>query len=83
MTMIFDQKGDFQAIYAAEKYCNENGISYGSMCSPYPIGLIYGEVVIAKWRNLTKKERDLVDGTITGDFRNGPLTLTIRDRDGF
>jgi hypothetical protein len=80
LTHIFTQKGDFEAWYAATSWCAYKGISVGSMCRHDPVGLMIGDVLIAKWRNLTAKERSQLDGTITGDFRNGPLTLQIIDK---
>lgn len=38
-----------------------------------------GDVLIAKWHNLSAKERAECDGVMTGDFRNGPVTINIKD----
>lgn len=70
--------GDFQGFYAAEKWCRENGYSVGSMQRDDPIGILRGDVCIAKWRHLTKAERDALDGTIEGDKRNGPVYVHLR-----
>lgn len=75
----FDSEGAFVALNAAHDWCYEHGVSCGSMCGPLPIGLLYGEVDIAKWRNLTAKERKALDGTLTGDMRNGPVVLEIKE----
>lgn len=70
--------GDFTAYDAATGWCREHGISCGSMSSPFPTGLMWGKVLIAKWKNLTAKERAQVHGTISaGSFREGPVTLSI------
>lgn len=61
----------------AAAWCEENGYSVGEMCGPQPIGIMRGEWQIAKWRNLTKREQDQLDGTITGNFRDGPVKVTI------
>ncbi len=77
-TITFDQKGDFSAIGAARNWCQENGYSCGSMCRNLPIGLLKGDWVIAKWRNLTKKEISQLNGRITSaDFREGPVSVII------
>lgn len=77
ITLQFDQPGDFAALHAAEAWCRENGVSYGSTDRTHTIGLMVGDYVIAKWRNLTAKERKQCHGTIFGDARHGPLTLRI------
>lgn len=73
----FDQQGDFAALYAAQAWCREHGVSFGSTDRTATIGLLVGDCWIAKWHNLTRKEQREVDGTITGDARNGPLHLRI------
>lgn len=78
--MGFTGSHTFDAYWKAEQWCRDNGISYGPMCSHMPTGLMYGNIVIMKYRNLTPKERRTLDGTLTGDFRDGPVILKIRDR---
>ena len=75
--IIFEQTGDFQALYAAQDWCRNKGISCGSSCRDMPIGLMHGDFTIAKWKNLTPKERRTVDGVITGDIRNGPIKIKM------
>jgi len=75
--VIFNQEGDFEALYAAKAWCRSNNISYGSTCRDEPIGLMHGDYYVAKWKNLTAKERRTVDGVILGDKRNGPLTIKM------
>jgi hypothetical protein len=72
-----DRKGDFSAYYDAEAWCAENGYSIGMMCGKLPIGILKGSYHIAKWRNLTKKEISALHGRMTGDMRNGPVTVEI------
>lgn len=79
ITKTFIETGDFQACYAAERWCADNGISVGSMQGPAPRGLMYGDFLISKWRNLSKAHRDQLDGTMTGDMRPVPVTITIRE----
>ena len=77
MKKVFSNEGVFNAYHAACDWCVANGFSYGSMCSPFPTAIMKGDVDIAKWKNLTAKERSTVDGTITGNFREGPVTINI------
>ena len=81
MTEIkFDQVGDFCAVNNARDWLKNNGYSYGSMCMDMPIGILKGNWTIAKWRNLTAKERNQLDGQITSkDFRAGPVTIFLKE----
>ena len=77
----FEGIGDFDAYWTARQWCVKNGISCGSMNRDKPIGLIWGDFIIAKWKNLTQKERDELDGTMTSeDFRNGSVTVRIKEK---
>jgi hypothetical protein len=71
---------EFSAFYAAEQWCYDNGYSYGSMCGSEPIGLLKGDHDIAKWRNLTDKQRKALDGTmtVTGRFRYNDVIITLK-----
>lgn len=75
---VFDQKGTFEALHAAQRWLRERGYSYGSTCACYPVGVLHGDYLIAKWRNLTRQERAELDGALDGDFREGPLTLRLK-----
>ena len=78
--MTFDQTADFAAVNAARNWLQEQGYSYGSMCMDMPIGILKGSWVIAKWRNLTAKERKQLDGQLVSrDFRNGPVVVRLKD----
>jgi hypothetical protein len=44
-----------------------------------PRGILRGDAVIAKWRNLSHAERVALDGLMTGDMRHGPVTVTLHD----
>lgn len=74
----FSAEGDFQAYHAACRWLDERGISHGRMQGGAPIGLLAGRFDIAKWRNLNAAERHQLDGTMTGDFRCGPVVVRIR-----
>lgn len=75
----FDQTGDFEAVHAACHWCEENGISVGRMQADSPRGLMYGDYNIQKWINLSEKDKNRLDGTMTGDMRNGPVTIEIKE----
>lgn len=77
MEKVFTEKGTFAAYNAACTWCEENGFSYGSMCYPYPTAIMKGDHFIAKWKNLEASARRHVDGTINGEFREGPVTVKI------
>ena len=80
MRLEFNQIGTFQALYAAEAWCRENGISVGQSSATGPTGLLFGSYGwIAKWRNLTQKERSELHGTMDGDFREGPVVINLKD----
>ena len=76
---VFNERGDFQAFYAATKWLNELGYSYGSMQRDSPIGIKKGKYIISKWRNLSLKDIANLDGVITGEKRNGPVAVTLYD----
>lgn len=79
----FNNVGDFEAINAAREWLHMNGYSYGSMCMDMPIGILKGKWLIAKWRNLTGKERSQLDGQIISqDFREGPVVIQLKNYKG-
>jgi hypothetical protein len=74
--ITFTEQGTFQALFAAERWCIQRGVSYGSLCGDEPVALLQGNHLIAKWRNLTGKEKGFIDGKMTSpDFREGPVTI--------
>ena len=78
MKKTFREEGDFASVYKAEKYLKENGYSYGSMCGDEPIAIMKGDVLIAKWKNLSTEERRKIDGIMTSeDFRGGSVVVEI------
>lgn len=80
MRVEFSQKGTWAALEAARKWCRENGISVGQPSATGPSGLLFGKVDwIAKWRNLTNDEQDALHGTMSGDFREGPIVILLKD----
>lgn len=76
----FDQAGTFAATRAAEQWLKENGYSVGPGCAPSrKRGILRGDTWdIAKWRNMTQRERAALDGVMTGDMRDGPVTVSLK-----
>ena len=80
MHIVFNQAGSFEAMYAAEAWCRENGISVGQSSATGPTGLLFGPYDwIAKWRNLTAGEKRELHGTMSGDMREGPVLIDLKD----
>ena len=73
---------EFPNLNAAMQWCDDNGYSYAPLCRDMPIGIMKGDYVIAKWKNLTEKEREEVHGTITTntDWDDGPVFITMNMR---
>ncbi|MGS1115968.1 hypothetical protein [Castellaniella sp. UC4442_H9] len=77
--IVFDAPGcNFEACWEAEAWCEERGISVGSMERDQPRGLQHEDCIIAKWHNLRPHERAELDGTMTGDMRSGPVTIELK-----
>lgn len=77
MRVVFDNEGDFAAMYAAEDWCAKHGLSVGSSERGKPRGILFGDYAIAKWHNLRQADRDALHGTMTGDMRSGPVTVAV------
>ncbi|MBG6083176.1 hypothetical protein [Rubrivivax gelatinosus] len=75
--VVFPQTEAFEATWAAERWCSERGISVGGAQRGAPRGLLYGDFVIAKWRNLRRDEIAALHGRMTGDPRHGPVIIDI------
>lgn len=74
---VFDNPGTFQARNAAEDFARSCGFSVGSGQRGAPTGLMYGDYLVAKWKNMSLAQRRALHATITGDGREGPVTLNI------
>lgn len=78
---VFEHKGTWEAINAAMRWVHERGFTAGSSSSPLPLALVkgdYGQTPLPnKWKNFKKHHMQHVDGTITGDFREGPVRVRL------
>ena len=71
---------DFACMNAAKRYLQDRGFSVGAPQADAPAGILFGDVRIAKWRNLTAVERSQLHGRIEAPGRTGrtgPVTITI------
>lgn len=76
---VFKNDGTaFGATYKAEKWLRDNGYSVGSSCVFSPQGVMKGDFIIAKWRNLSPKERSEMDGTLQA-ARDQDAVLCLKD----
>lgn len=73
---VTDPADPFAAVHAAEAWCREHGFSVGRMQAGAPRGLIHGECVISKWRNLTSGDRRALHGIMLGG-RGGPVQVVL------
>ena len=82
---IFNLKGTFQGLYAAQSWCKANGYSYGStsvnrmMGGDYPVAMLKGKYDLPqKWGNFDKEDKARVDGVMVSvDFREGEVRIYI------
>ena len=79
LQITFDGADEFEAMQDAEAWCDKHNVSIGRMERCMPRGLLVGDFDIAKWHNLNQAERDRLHGTMTGDMRTGPVTVSIDD----
>jgi hypothetical protein len=78
LSIEFDAAGDFEALGMAQAYLAARDFSFGPQQVGAPIGVMHNADPIAKWRNLSAEEQNDLHGIITGDFRRGPVTISIR-----
>jgi hypothetical protein len=81
--LTFEQKGTWSALNAAMAELKKQGYDYGSMDYPNPIAVVYGDYqnhvlnLPEKWHNFKPVQKNAIDGKLTGNFREGPVTLII------
>jgi len=67
------------ATYNAEKWLTDNGFSYGPGSVDGPAGVIKGDAIISKWRNMTRTEQKSMDGHLwTGYDRDARLEIKTK-----
>lgn len=72
---------EFEALNEARSFLAAHGFSVGSLQRGAPIGVMFGDYKIAKWRNLDSEDIADLHGRLeskNGSFRTGPITLRIR-----
>lgn len=77
--VIFNNIGTFAAAHAAEDWLRARGFSWGASQADGPQAIWHGDHCISKWRNLGLQERNACDATMTGNGREGPMTIALRD----
>jgi len=68
---------DFSACYEAEDLAHRCGFAIGSAQRGDPRGLMHGYAYVAKWRNLSQRERAELHGAMFGDMRHGPVMIVV------
>lgn len=76
--MKFEQSREWAALHAAEQWCRDHGISVGEPQGSAPRGLMLRNCVIGRWEDLSREDREELDGTMTGDLRHGPLVISLK-----
>lgn len=75
--ITFDQPGDFQAQYAAERWLRDRGFSIGSSQGDSPRAIWHGDCYISKWRGLSAADKAEMHAQMLGDGRNGPVHIEL------
>lgn len=77
---------DFGSSRVAERLLRDVGVAIGSMQRDQPRGLVVQppgvEISVAKWRNLSRRDRETIDGTLEydGDPRTGHALVFAKTR---
>lgn len=71
-------KFEFPDEASAEKAVSDAGFCLGQMQRRDPRGLMYEYDYVAKWRNLTSKEKSQLHGTLQRRARGGPVVVWLR-----
>lgn len=77
MIKVFEGEESWEATDKAEDWLREEGYSVGTMQAGSPRGIKKGKCHISKWRNLSKIDIQGLDGDMTGNEKNGPVTVNI------
>lgn len=74
----FSGERDFEAMYKAEAWCEEHGLSVGRNDRHDQRGILLGKFDIQKWHNLNHAERMALHGVMSGDMRRGPVHVDLK-----
>jgi hypothetical protein len=77
--IVFHDDEEFGASRKAISFLESRGFSVGRNQAHAPRGILFGAYDIQKWRNLRPHEREALHGEVTGDMRNGPVTIQLRE----
>lgn len=77
MSVMFNNAGQFAALREATALLVKAGFSVGPTQRGAPAAVMFGDYLIAKWKNLNGLQRRETHATLTGDNRNGPLTIRL------
>ena len=79
--IYFNNVGTFEALYSAQAWLSSNGYGYGSSSVGNPIAITEGDYYAKdlphKMKNFAKEDYTKIVGVITGDIRNGPVSIEI------
>jgi hypothetical protein len=77
----FKVDGTFQSMCAAQAWIKEQGYSYGSSSAVEPVAVMKGDYysygLPEKMKNFTASQKNSVHGIMTGDHREGPVTVYL------
>lgn len=79
VVMLFvphDQSDPFCATNAAAEWCCASGYGIGPMQDGAPRGMLRGDIIASKWRNLGAAERNALDGVLIAS-RGTPAMVVI------
>ena len=80
MKITFESSKEWHALMLADQFLKSNRYSRGDMQRGAPMGILKGDYVIGKWRNLSECEKYQLDGRVEAEsFRNGPVVVFLKD----
>lgn len=79
MIKTFPNTGDdFSGLYAAKDWLQENDFAIGSPQRDAPLGIKKDkDSYVPKWGNMDDDEIESLDGKMTGNYRNGTVTVEL------
>jgi hypothetical protein len=81
-TVKFRNDGrEFSGFDAALAFMLDAGFSVGPIQRGAPVGAMYGQYIVGKWRNLSTEQKDKCHATLQavgGSYRDGDVICTIK-----